>query len=79
MAAVAAVRPLVTVQPLEGHMATNALTGVPLPTSSRPRSAPTWSASSTPASQRTAASRTPTGRAASRIPRVPGGGTHRAG
>ncbi|XP_068636325.1 large ribosomal subunit protein uL4-like [Aristolochia californica] len=92
--AVAAVRPLVTVQALEGDMATDGANSVPLPdvlkSSIRPdivryvhanisknRRQPY--AVSRKAGHQTSAESWGTGRAVSRIPRVPGGGTHRAG
>eukprot|EP00262_Sarcandra_glabra_P001657 TRINITY_DN1177_c0_g1_i1.p1 TRINITY_DN1177_c0_g1~~TRINITY_DN1177_c0_g1_i1.p1 ORF type:complete len:408 (+),score=18.76 TRINITY_DN1177_c0_g1_i1:60-1283(+) len=94
MASVAAVRPLVTVQTLEGDMATDTGTSLPLPdvmkSSIRPdivnfvhanisknRRQPY--AVSKRAGHQTSAESWGTGRAVSRIPRVPGGGTHRAG
>ncbi|XP_065046568.1 large ribosomal subunit protein uL4-like [Musa acuminata AAA Group] len=90
----AAVRPLVTVQPLEGDMATDAPAAVPLPDAfkvpirpdvvrfvhdnlSKNRRQPY--AVSKLAGHQTSAESWGTGRAVSRIPRVPGGGTHRAG
>ncbi|URE20652.1 Ribosomal protein L4/L1 family [Musa troglodytarum] len=90
----AAVRPLVTVQPLEGDMATDAPAAVPLPDAfkvpirpdvarfvhdnlSKNRRQPY--AVSKRAGHQTSAESWGTGRAVSRIPRVPGGGTHRAG
>ncbi|KAF8397617.1 hypothetical protein HHK36_016537 [Tetracentron sinense] len=92
--AVAAARPLVTVQPLEGDMATDGGNSLPLPdvmkASIRPdivnfvhtnisknRRQPY--AVSKRAGHQTSAESWGTGRAVSRIPRVPGGGTHRAG
>ncbi|XP_008786067.1 60S ribosomal protein L4 [Phoenix dactylifera] len=92
--AVAAARPLVTVQPLEGDMATDGSNSVSLPdvlkASIRPdivrfvhanlsknRRQPY--AVSKRAGHQTSAESWGTGRAVSRIPRVPGGGTHRAG
>ncbi|OVA09940.1 Ribosomal protein L4/L1e [Macleaya cordata] len=90
----AAARPLVTVQPLEGDMATDGGNSLPLPdvmkASIRPdivkfvhanmsknRRQPY--AVSRKAGHQTSAESWGTGRAVSRIPRVPGGGTHRAG
>ncbi|XP_023528888.1 60S ribosomal protein L4-like [Cucurbita pepo subsp. pepo] len=92
--AAAAARPLVAVQSLEGDMATDAAPTVPLPdvmkASIRPdivnfvhanisknRRQPY--AVSKRAGHQTSAESWGTGRAVSRIPRVPGGGTHRAG
>ncbi|KAJ4979376.1 hypothetical protein NE237_010156 [Protea cynaroides] len=92
--AVAAVRPLVTVQPLEGDMATDGGNTVALPdvmkASIRPdivnfvhanisRNSRQPYAVSKKAGHQTSAESWGTGRAVSRIPRVPGGGTHRAG
>ncbi|XP_022935156.1 60S ribosomal protein L4-like [Cucurbita moschata] len=94
MAAAAAARPLVAVQSLEGDIATDAAPTVPLPdvmkASIRPdivnfvhanisknRRQPY--AVSKRAGHQTSAESWGTGRAVSRIPRVPGGGTHRAG
>ncbi|KAF8402778.1 hypothetical protein HHK36_010868 [Tetracentron sinense] len=92
--AVAAARPLVTVQALEGDMETDGSNSLPLPdvmkASIRPdivnfvhtnisknRRQPY--AVSKRAGHQTSAESWGTGRAVSRIPRVPGGGTHRAG
>ncbi|XP_077225125.1 large ribosomal subunit protein uL4-like [Tasmannia lanceolata] len=94
MASIAAVRPLVTIQTLEGDMSTDTLNSLPLPdvlkSSIRPdivnfvhanisknRRQPY--AVSKRAGHQTSAESWGTGRAVSRIPRVPGGGTHRAG
>ncbi|XP_028753791.1 60S ribosomal protein L4 [Neltuma alba] len=92
MAAVA--RPLVTVQALEGDMATDVPPTVPLPdvmkASIRPdivtfvhsnisKNSRQPYAVSKRAGHQTSAESWGTGRAVSRIPRVPGGGTHRAG
>ncbi|XP_022972645.1 60S ribosomal protein L4 [Cucurbita pepo subsp. pepo] len=92
--AVAAARPLVSVQSLEGDMATDAAPGVPLPdvmkASIRPdivsfvhsnisKNSRQPYAVSKRAGHQTSAESWGTGRAVSRIPRVPGGGTHRAG
>ncbi|KAD4586358.1 hypothetical protein E3N88_23959 [Mikania micrantha] len=89
----AAARPLVTVQPLESDMATDA-SGIPLPAvmkaSIRPdivnfvhsnisKNSRQPYAVSRKAGHQTSAESWGTGRAVSRIPRVPGGGTHRAG
>ncbi|XP_062002253.1 large ribosomal subunit protein uL4-like [Rosa rugosa] len=94
MAAVAAVRPLVTVQALEGDMATDQSQTAPLPdvmkASIRPdivtfvhsnisKNSRQAYAVSKKAGHQTSAESWGTGRAVSRIPRVPGGGTHRAG
>ncbi|PON32469.1 Ribosomal protein [Parasponia andersonii] len=94
MAATAAARPLVTVQALEGDMATNSAQTVPLPdvmkASIRPdivnfvhsnisKNKRQPYAVSKKAGHQTSAESWGTGRAVSRIPRVPGGGTHRAG
>ncbi|KAL6138639.1 hypothetical protein ACLB2K_063919 [Fragaria x ananassa] len=94
MAAVAAVRPLVTVQSLEGDMATDQAQTAPLPdvmkASIRPdivtfvhsnisKNSRQAYAVSKKAGHQTSAESWGTGRAVSRIPRVPGGGTHRAG
>lgn len=94
MAATAAVRPLVTVQALEGDMATDAAQTVALPdvmkASIRPdivnfvhanisKNKRQPYAVSRRAGHQTSAESWGTGRAVSRIPRVPGGGTHRAG
>ncbi|KAJ0526310.1 putative ribosomal protein L4/L1e [Helianthus annuus] len=90
----AAARPLVTVQPLESDMATDATTTLPLPSvmksSIRPdivnfvhsnisKNSRQPYAVSRKAGHQTSAESWGTGRAVSRIPRVPGGGTHRAG
>ncbi|KAK8633056.1 hypothetical protein V6N13_013910 [Hibiscus sabdariffa] len=94
MAAAAAARPLVSVQTIESDMATDAIATVPLAdvmkASIRPdivtfvhdnisknRRQPY--AVSKRAGHQTSAESWGTGRAVSRIPRVPGGGTHRAG
>ncbi|XP_058110086.1 large ribosomal subunit protein uL4-like [Magnolia sinica] len=91
---VAAVRPLVTVHPLEADMSTDGPTSIPLPdvlkstirpdivsfvhsNISKNRRQPY--AVSKRAGHQTSAESWGTGRAVSRIPRVPGGGTHRAG
>ncbi|EXB84816.1 60S ribosomal protein L4 [Morus notabilis] len=94
MAATAAVRPLVTVQALEGDMATDTAQTVALPdvmkASIRPdivnfvhanisKNKRQPYAVSRRAGHQTSAESWGTGRAVSRIPRVPGGGTHRAG
>ncbi|KAK4583418.1 hypothetical protein RGQ29_026235 [Quercus rubra] len=93
-AAVAAVRPLVTVQSLEGDMATDTITTVALPDVMKASIRPDIVnfvhaqisnnkrqpyAVSKKAGHQTSAESWGTGRAVSRIPRVPGGGTHRAG
>ncbi|XP_054801287.1 60S ribosomal protein L4 [Prosopis cineraria] len=90
----AAVRPLVSVQVLEGDMATDEAQTVPLPdvmkASIRPdivtfvhsnisKNSRQPYAVSKHAGHQTSAESWGTGRAVSRIPRVPGGGTHRAG
>ncbi|KAK4798508.1 hypothetical protein SAY86_030834 [Trapa natans] len=90
----AAARPLVTVQALEGEMATDSAITVPLPDvmkgSIRPdivnfvhanmsKNSRLPYAVSKRAGHQTSAESWGTGRAVSRIPRVPGGGTHRAG
>ncbi|KAF7806260.1 60S ribosomal protein L4 [Senna tora] len=90
----AAARPLVTVQALEGDMATDAPPTVPIPdvmkASIRPdivnfvhsnisKNSRQPYAVSKRAGHQTSAESWGTGRAVSRIPRVPGGGTHRAG
>ncbi|KAG7960251.1 hypothetical protein I3843_10G114000 [Carya illinoinensis] len=90
----AAARPLVTLQSLEGDMATDSLTTVQLPdvmkASIRPdivtfvhanisKNKRQPYAVSKRAGHQTSAESWGTGRAVSRIPRVPGGGTHRAG
>ncbi|KAK7267599.1 hypothetical protein RIF29_20277 [Crotalaria pallida] len=92
--AAAAARPLVTVQSLDGDMATDATPTVPLPdvmkSSIRPdivnyvhsnisKNSRQPYAVSRRAGHQTSAESWGTGRAVSRIPRVPGGGTHRAG
>ncbi|CAK9323213.1 unnamed protein product [Citrullus colocynthis] len=92
--AAAAARPLVAVQSLEGDMATESSTTVPLPdvmkASIRPdivnfvhanisKNSRQPYAVSKRAGHQTSAESWGTGRAVSRIPRVPGGGTHRAG
>ncbi|KAK1270192.1 60S ribosomal protein L4 [Acorus gramineus] len=94
MSSIAAVRPLVSVQPLEGDMATDGTNAVPLPdvmkATIRPdvvrfvhdninRNHRQPYAVSKKAGHQTSAESWGTGRAVSRIPRVPGGGTHRAG
>ncbi|KAJ8631478.1 hypothetical protein MRB53_024801 [Persea americana] len=91
---VAAVRPLVSVQSLEGDMATDGANTVPLPdvmkAAIRPdivnfvhsnisKNSRQPYAVSRRAGHQTSAESWGTGRAVSRIPRVPGGGTHRAG
>ncbi|XP_072951548.1 large ribosomal subunit protein uL4z-like [Typha angustifolia] len=91
----AAARPLVSVQSLDGDMATDgAAAGVPLPDvlkapirpdvvrfvhASLSRNKRQPYAVSRRAGHQTSAESWGTGRAVSRIPRVPGGGTHRAG
>ncbi|KAL2935782.1 60S ribosomal protein L4-1 [Bienertia sinuspersici] len=90
----AAARPLVTVQPVESDMATDSTTTVPLPdvvkSPIRPdvvnyvhcnisKNSRQPYAVSRKAGHQTSAESWGTGRAVSRIPRVPGGGTHRAG
>ncbi|XP_031249985.1 60S ribosomal protein L4 [Pistacia vera] len=90
----AAARPLVSVQSLEGDMATDAAPTVQLPAvmkaSIRPdivtfvhsnisKNSRQPYAVSKKAGHQTSAESWGTGRAVSRIPRVPGGGTHRAG
>ncbi|KAK4252519.1 hypothetical protein QN277_014510 [Acacia crassicarpa] len=90
----AAARPLVTVQALEADMATDSPQAIPLPdvmkSSIRPdivtfvhsnisRNSRQPYAVSRRAGHQTSAESWGTGRAVSRIPRVPGGGTHRAG
>ncbi|KAA0044041.1 hypothetical protein IC582_009464 [Cucumis melo] len=92
--AAAAARPLVAVQTLEGDMATDSSPTVPLPdvmkASIRPdivsfvhsnisKNSRQPYAVSKRAGHQTSAESWGTGRAVSRIPRVPGGGTHRAG
>ncbi|XP_062101994.1 large ribosomal subunit protein uL4 [Humulus lupulus] len=94
MAATAAARPLVTVQALEGDMATDSAQTISLPdvmkASIRPdivnfvhsnisKNKRQPYAVSKKAGHQTSAESWGTGRAVSRIPRVPGGGTHRAG
>ncbi|KAK2977607.1 hypothetical protein RJ640_007243 [Escallonia rubra] len=95
MSAAAAIRPLVTVQALESDMATDGGSScLPLPdvmrSSIRPdvvnyvhsnisKNARQPYAVSRRAGHQTSAESWGTGRAVSRIPRVPGGGTHRAG
>ncbi|XP_050380100.1 60S ribosomal protein L4-like [Argentina anserina] len=94
MAAVAAIRPLVTVQTLDGDMATDQCQTAPLPdvmkAAIRPdivtfvhsnisKNSRQAYAVSKKAGHQTSAESWGTGRAVSRIPRVPGGGTHRAG
>ncbi|KAI5325465.1 hypothetical protein PRUPE_6G242600 [Prunus persica] len=93
-AAAAAARPLVTVQTLDGDMATDQSQTVALPdvmkASIRPdivtfvhanisKNSRQPYAVSKKAGHQTSAESWGTGRAVSRIPRVPGGGTHRAG
>ncbi|GAV84185.1 Ribosomal_L4 domain-containing protein/Ribos_L4_asso_C domain-containing protein [Cephalotus follicularis] len=93
-AAAAAVRPLVTIQSLDGDMATDATPTIQLPdvmkASIRPdivnfvhsnisKNKRQPYAVSKRAGHQTSAESWGTGRAVSRIPRVPGGGTHRAG
>ncbi|XP_039131353.1 60S ribosomal protein L4-like [Dioscorea cayenensis subsp. rotundata] len=90
----AAVRPLVTVQALEGDMTTDASSSIPLPDVLKAPIRPDVVrfvhaglssnhrqpyAVSKRAGHQTSAESWGTGRAVSRIPRVPGGGTHRAG
>ncbi|XP_050371902.1 60S ribosomal protein L4 [Argentina anserina] len=94
MAAVAAIRPLVSVQAVEGDMATDQCPTVALPdvmkAAIRPdivtfvhsnisKNSRQAYAVSKKAGHQTSAESWGTGRAVSRIPRVPGGGTHRAG
>ncbi|XP_015867541.1 large ribosomal subunit protein uL4 [Ziziphus jujuba] len=94
MASTAVVRPLVTIQTLEGDMATDSPQTLPLPdvmkASIRPdilnfvhsnisKNSRQPYAVSKRAGHQTSAESWGTGRAVSRIPRVPGGGTHRAG
>ncbi|KAL5706253.1 60S ribosomal protein L4 [Ranunculus cassubicifolius] len=82
----AAARPLVNVQPLEGDMATDASTTIAIRpdianyvvTNMSKNSCQPY-AVSVKAGHQTSAESWGTGRAVSRIPRVPGGGTHRAG
>ncbi|XP_078435394.1 large ribosomal subunit protein uL4-like [Wolffia australiana] len=91
---VAAARPLVTVQALEGDMATDGPAAVALPDVLKAAIRPDIVrfvhahvsknkrqpyAVSKRAGHQTSAESWGTGRAVSRIPRVPGGGTHRAG
>ncbi|XP_054785292.1 60S ribosomal protein L4-like [Prosopis cineraria] len=90
----AAARPLVTVQSLEGDMATDTAPTIPLPDVMKAPIRPDVVnfvhanisknsrqpyAVSKRAGHQTSAESWGTGRAVSRIPRVPGGGTHRAG
>ena len=90
----AAARPLVTIQTLESDMATDASTTVALPDTMKAPLRPDIVtfvhsqmsnnsrqpyAVSKKAGHQTSAESWGTGRAVSRIPRVPGGGTHRAG
>ncbi|KAJ3681000.1 hypothetical protein LUZ60_015489 [Juncus effusus] len=92
--AVAAARPLVAVQALEGDMAVEGKNSLPLPDvlrapirpdvvrsvhASLSRNKRQPYAVSRKAGHQTSAESWGTGRAVSRIPRVPGGGTHRAG
>ncbi|KAF5737585.1 60S ribosomal protein L4 [Tripterygium wilfordii] len=92
--AAAAARPLVTVQSLEGDMATDSASTVALPDVMKSTIRPDIVnfvhsnisknkrqpyAVSKRAGHQTSAESWGTGRAVSRIPRVPGGGTHRAG
>ncbi|KAJ6796661.1 putative 60S ribosomal protein L4-1 [Iris pallida] len=94
MAATAAIRPLVSVQALDGDMATDSPASISLPdvlkapirpdvvrfvhaNISKNKRQPY--AVSRKAGHQTSAESWGTGRAVSRIPRVPGGGTHRAG
>lgn len=94
MSAAAAVRPLVTVQTVDSDMATDATPTAPLPDvmkaplrpdivtyvhSNISRNSRQPYAVSKRAGHQTSAESWGTGRAVSRIPRVPGGGTHRAG
>ncbi|GMH09810.1 hypothetical protein Nepgr_011651 [Nepenthes gracilis] len=94
MAAAAAVRPLVTVQSLESDMSTDSTPTVALPDvmkapirndlvtfvhSNMSKNSRQPYAVSKKAGHQTSAESWGTGRAVSRIPRVPGGGTHRAG
>ncbi|KAF6175696.1 hypothetical protein GIB67_022698 [Kingdonia uniflora] len=94
MTSSAAARPLVTIQPLEGDMSTDGSNTIPLPdvlkASIRPdivtfvhsqmsKNSRQPYAVSRKAGHQTSAESWGTGRAVSRIPRVPGGGTHRAG
>ncbi|KAK4800351.1 hypothetical protein SAY86_020838 [Trapa natans] len=93
-AAAATARPIITVQALEGEMATDTAVSLPLPdvmkASIRPdivtfvhanisKNSRLPYAVSKRAGHQTSAESWGTGRAVSRIPRVPGGGTHRAG
>ncbi|KAJ0966407.1 hypothetical protein J5N97_027545 [Dioscorea zingiberensis] len=90
----AAARPLVTVQALEGDMAIDGTSSIPLPDVLKAPIRPDVVravhaglssnhrqpyAVSKRAGHQTSAESWGTGRAVSRIPRVPGGGTHRAG
>ncbi|XP_010549794.1 PREDICTED: 60S ribosomal protein L4-1 [Tarenaya hassleriana] len=90
----AAARPLITVQSLDGDMSTDQATTVPLPDVMKAPVRPDIVnfvhaqisnnsrqpyAVSKRAGHQTSAESWGTGRAVSRIPRVPGGGTHRAG
>ena len=92
--ATAAARPLTTIQSIEGDMATDGGNSLPLPdvmkASIRPdivnfvhaqmsNNSRQPYAVSKKAGHQTSAESWGTGRAVSRIPRVPGGGTHRAG
>ncbi|ESQ46471.1 hypothetical protein EUTSA_v10000184mg [Eutrema salsugineum] len=92
--AAAAVRPLVTIQSLEGDMSTDQATTIPLPDVMKAPVRPDVVnhvhaqisnnsrqpyAVSKKAGHQTSAESWGTGRAVSRIPRIPGGGTHRAG
>ena len=94
MAAVAAIRPLVSVQAVDGDMSTDQASTVALPdvmkAAIRPdivtfvhsnisKNSRQAYAVSKKAGHQTSAESWGTGRAVSRIPRVPGGGTHRAG
>ncbi|GAB2215978.1 hypothetical protein Droror1_Dr00023744 [Drosera rotundifolia] len=94
MAAAAAVRPLVTVHPLDTDMSVDTPLTVPLPDvmkapirpdllnfvhSNISKNSRQPYAVSRRAGHQTSAESWGTGRAVSRIPRVPGGGTHRAG
>ncbi|KAH9621157.1 hypothetical protein KSS87_006344 [Heliosperma pusillum] len=90
----AAVRPLVSVQPLDSDMSTDSTLTAPLPEvmkapirpdvvnyvhSNISKNSRQPYAVSRKAGHQTSAESWGTGRAVSRIPRVPGGGTHRAG
>ncbi|KAI3845871.1 hypothetical protein MKX03_012065 [Papaver bracteatum] len=92
--AVAAAKPLVSIRNLDGDMSTDGGNTLPLPdvmkASIRPdivmsvhanmsKNTRQPYAASSEAGQQTSAQSWGTGRAVSRIPRVPGGGTHRAG